>query len=53
MDTKNKKINNANTEKLKRNTKKMKITKAYDLVSELSSDINLCESRDHATHNQD
>jgi hypothetical protein len=31
----------------------MKITKAYDLVSELSSDINLCESRDHATHNQD
>jgi hypothetical protein len=33
MDTKNKKINDANTEKLKKNTKKIKLTKAYDLVS--------------------
>ena len=40
MDTKNKKMNDAITEKLKRTLKKIKITKGYDLVSEPSSDIN-------------
>jgi hypothetical protein len=39
-DTKNKKMNDANTKKLKGTLKKMKITKVHDLVSEPRSDIN-------------
>ena len=41
MDTKNKKMNDAITEKLKRTLKKLKITKGYDLVLKPSSDANL------------
>jgi len=37
----------ANTKKLKRNTKKMKIIEGYDLVSEPSFDTNWCKSYDH------
>jgi hypothetical protein len=37
-DTKNKKMNNANTKKLKGTLKKMKITEGYDLVWEPRSD---------------
>ena len=33
--------------KTSRNTKKMKITEGYDLVSEPSSDTNWCEPHDH------
>jgi len=50
-DTKNKKMNDANTKKLKGTLKKTKITKGHDLVSEPRSDINWCEPRDHATYN--
>jgi hypothetical protein len=39
-DTKNKKMNNANTKKLKGTLKKMKITEGYDLVWEPRSDTN-------------
>jgi hypothetical protein len=40
-DTKNKKMNDANTKKLKGTLKKkMKITKGYDLVLEPRSDTN-------------
>jgi len=51
-NTKNKKMNDANTKKLRGTLKKPKITERYDLVSE-PSDINWCEPRGHATHNQD
>jgi hypothetical protein len=46
VDTKNKKMD-AIAEKLKGTQKKNKITEGYDLVSEPSSDTNLCEPYDH------
>jgi hypothetical protein len=38
INTKNKKMNNAKNEKLKRNTKETKKIERYDLVSEPNSD---------------
>jgi hypothetical protein len=46
-DTKNKKMNNANTEKLKGTLKKNENNISINLVSEPSSDINWCEAHDH------
>jgi hypothetical protein len=46
-NTKNEKMNDANTEKLRGTLKKMKITKGYDLIFEPSSDTNWCKPCDH------